>query len=150
MPRSTKSQSEAKLQAALNNMRDSFSFEEFKSWNSSAIVKMYQIGGAFPTVLKNMGAIETKYGMVKLLPKMQTLRASTVRKHMNGYVNESHKNTKVKALKKQPELPFKAEASNPGLPKVTVIAWERRVREMEEYLLEAGKILQELLAGLSK
>ena len=131
-------QSEVKLQGALNNMRESFSFDEFKPWNSAAIVKMYQIGGAFPTVLKSLKAIETKYGMVKLTSKMQTLRASTVRKHMNEYVNNSIKATRVKKVRMQPELPFEAPKSD---IKDVVIALKKQLRE---------EILQELIAGLSK
>lgn len=133
------SQSEAKIQAALDNMRQSFSPDEFMPWNSGAIVKMYRIGGAFPTVLKNLKAIEMKHGMVKLTLKMATLRASTVRKNMNEYVNKSNRTVKVKALKSQPELPFKTEA--PSDIKEVVIALKKQLRE---------EILQELLAGLSK
>jgi len=136
---SKSTQSEAKIQAALNNIRESFSFEEFKPWNSSAIVKMYQIGGAFPTVLKSLKAIETKHGLVKLTPKMQTLRASTVRKHMNEYVNQSHRKVKAKKVRTQPELPFAKESKSDI--KEVVVALKKQLRE---------EILQELLAGLSK
>jgi len=94
MPKS-RAQSEAKLQAALDSMRRTYSTTEFREWNSASITKTYRIGATFPTVLAKMGAIETDYGMVKLTPRMEGLRASTVRKQMNEY---SHSYKKARTV----------------------------------------------------
>lgn len=99
MPRS-RAQSEAKLQAALDSMRRSYSTTEFREWNATALTRTYRIGATFPTVLARMGAIETDYGMVKLTPRMEGLKASTIRKHMNEYAHSYRKTRtapKVKA-----------------------------------------------------
>jgi len=100
MPKS-RAQSEAKLQAALDSMKRTYSTTEFREWNASAITKAYRIGATFPTVLARMGVIETDYGMVKLTPRMEGLRASTIRKQMNEYAH-SYRKTRtapiVKAL----------------------------------------------------
>ncbi len=100
MPKS-RAQSEAKLQAALDSMRRTYSTTEFREWNANSITKAYRIGATFPTVLVRMGAIETDYGMVKLTPRMEGLRASTIRKAMNEYANSYRKAKiapRVKAL----------------------------------------------------
>lgn len=99
MPRSTRAQAEANLQAALDSMRKSFSTTEFRPWNSTALVRNHRIGGTFPTVLSRMGAIEIDFGVVKLTPRMEGLRASTVRKHMNeyNYSRKAKRTPKVKA-----------------------------------------------------
>ena len=100
MPKS-RAQSEAKLQAALDSMRRTYSTTEFREWNANSITKAYRIGATFPTVLVRMGAIETDYGMVKLTPRMEGLRASTIRKGMNEYANSYRKAKiapRVKAL----------------------------------------------------
>jgi hypothetical protein len=94
MPKS-RAQSEAKLQAALDSMRRLYSTTEFREWNSASITRAHRIGATFPTVLAKMGAIETDYGMVKLTPRMEGLRASTIRKQMNEY---SHSYKKARTV----------------------------------------------------
>ncbi len=100
MPRS-RAQSEAKLQAALDSMRRTYSTTEFREWNSASITRTHRIGATFPTVLARMGVIETDYGMVKLTPRMEGLRASTVRKQMNEY-SHSYKKARTVPREKAP------------------------------------------------
>ena len=105
MSKSRQAQSEVKLQAALDLMRRSFSTTEFRRWDATAIVKAHRIGGCFPTVLNKIGAIEVDFGLVKLTPRMEGLKPSTIRKHMNKYANgnrKSRKVPKVKAVSKAP------------------------------------------------
>lgn len=98
MPRS-RAQSEAKLQAALDSMRRSYSTTEFRPWNATALTRTHRIGNTFSTVLAKMGAIETDYGLVKLTSRMEGLRASTVRKQMNEYAHGYRKTRKTSTVK---------------------------------------------------
>ena len=82
--------SDAKIKSALEYMIDKYNTSTFTPWKSVEIVNRFRIGGAFPTVLKELGVIKTEHGSVKLTEKMLTLRPSTVRKHMNKYVNENY------------------------------------------------------------
>ena len=92
------SRSNVKIANALRAMQDRFSFTEFKKWNGHQIASEFQIGAAFPATLVKLGVVESKHGEVKLTEKILTLRPSTVRKHINEYVN-AHSATKVKAVK---------------------------------------------------
>lgn len=92
------SRSNVKIANALRAMQDRFSFTEFKKWNGHQIASEFQIGAAFPSTLVKLGVVESKHGEVKLNEKILTLRPSTVRKHINEYVN-SHAVVKVKAPK---------------------------------------------------
>jgi hypothetical protein len=81
-------------------MRRSYSTTEFREWSAETLTRTHRIGATFPTVLAKMGAIETDWGMVKLTPRMEGLRASTVRKQMNEYAHGYRKTRtapKVKA-----------------------------------------------------
>ena len=82
--------SDAKIKSALEYMIDKYNTSTYTPWKSAEIVSRFRIGGAFPTVLKELGVIQTERGSVKLTEKMLTLRPSTVRKHMNKYVNENY------------------------------------------------------------
>ena len=139
MPKTNRAQSEAKLQAALNAMRESFSTKEFRPWNSGAIVKMYKIGGAFPTVLSNMGVIETNYGKVKLTARMEGLKASTVRKHINEYVNKKRKRFQAKkeGNPKQLKLPIPQAAI--GFDDLVVALKAKLKQEVMSELLQSLK-----------
>ena len=55
-------------------MRRSYSTTEFRPWNATTLVKTHRIGGCFPTVLSNIGAIEIDYGTIRLTPRMESLR----------------------------------------------------------------------------
>lgn len=99
MTKSRREQSEVKLQAALDHMRRSFSTTEFRPWNATSLVRAHRIGGSFPTVLNKIGAIEIDFGTVRLNSKMETLRPSTIRKHMNEYVHKSFNKNKTPRVK---------------------------------------------------
>lgn len=137
MPKTNRAQSEAKLQAALNAMRETFSVKEFRPWNSQAIVKMYRIGGAFPTVLNRIGAIELDHGTVKLTPRMEGLKASTVRKHINEYTNKNRKKYQTTKYKKQPVLPF--PKSSAGLDDLVIALKAKLKQEVMAELLQSLK-----------
>lgn len=137
MPRTDRAQSEAKLKAALDSMRESFSTTEFRPWNSGAIVKMFNIGGAFPTVLNNMGVIETQYGKVRLTARMEGLRASTVRKHINEYVNKKRARYKTTKYKKQPQLPIPQAAI--GFDDLVIALKAKLKQEVMEELMQSFK-----------
>ena len=137
MPKTSRTQSEAKLQAALNAMRETFSTTEFRPWNSQAIVKMYRIGGAFPTVLNRIGAIETNYGSVRLTPRMEGLKASTVRKHINEYTNKNRKKFKTTKFKEQPVLPFPKSAIS--FDNLVIALKEKMRKELMDELYQSLK-----------
>ena len=92
------SRSNVKIANALRAMQERFSFTEFKKWNGHLIASEFRIGAAFPSTLVKLGVVESKHGEVKLNEKITSLRPSTVRKHINEYVN-SHSVVKVKAPK---------------------------------------------------
>lgn len=82
--------SDAKIKSALEYMIDKYNTSTFTPWKSYEITNKFKIGGVFPTALKELGAIKTEYGSVKLTEKMLTLRPSTVRKRMNQIANASY------------------------------------------------------------
>ena len=129
---SRRAQSEAKLQAALDSMRRSYSTTEFRPWNATTLVKTHRIGGCFPTVLSNIGAIEIDYGTIRLTPRMESLRPSTIRKHMNEYANSNNRKNRVPKVKAL----VKAESTNFN---DLVIALKAKLKQ---------EVMSELLASL--
>ena len=129
---SRRTKSEAKLQAALDSMRRSYSTTEFRPWNATTLVKAHRIGGCFPTVLSNIGAIEIDYGTVRLTPRMEGLKPSTIRKHMNEYANGNRKKNRVPKVKAL----VKAESTNFS---DLVIALKAKLKQ---------EVMSELLASL--
>lgn len=94
--------SDVKITAALKAMANRYSFTEFQKWNSKELITEFKLGAALPMILTQLGAIETKYGMIKLNEKIKHLRPSTVRKRINEYVNSNRKTAKVVKLKEAP------------------------------------------------
>jgi len=139
MPKANRAQSEAKLQAALESMRESFSVREFRPWNSQAIVKMYRIGGAFPTVLKKIGAIEVNYGTVKLTSRMDGLKASTVRKHINEYTNKNRKRFQAKKEGNPQQIKLPIPQSALGFDNLVIALKEKMRKELMDELMQSLK-----------
>lgn len=125
--------SNLKITKALEAMRTRFSFSEFRPWKGHDIVAEFKIGAAFPLILSKLGAIETKYGVVKLNEKINTLRSSTVRKGINEYV--SNNQTKTKQVRTRKVTAPKADASFDEI----VIALKAKLKQ---------EVMAELLASL--
>ena len=93
------SHSNIKIAQAMKAMQARFSFTEFKQWNGKEFVTEFKIGAGFPAALEKLGAIDTKFGEVKLNPRITALRPSTVRKRINEYVTEKKNEAATKAPK---------------------------------------------------
>ena len=107
MPKTQKAfKSDAKIQKALEYMNDKFNGDEYKPWQSKEITDKFQIGGCFPSALKDLGVIKTQHGKVMLTDRMLTLRPSTVRKRMNKIANEGYRPKGGTKKNKQLTLPF--------------------------------------------
>jgi Fic family protein len=98
--------SDAKIKSALEYMIDKYNTSTYTPWKSYEITKKFEIGGVFPSALKELGAIKTEFGTVKLTDKMLSLRPSTVRRRMNQIANEGY------ARKRQKKATNKPSASN--------------------------------------
>jgi len=102
--------SDVKITAALKAMAKRYSFAEFQKWNGKEITSEFKLGAAFPMILSQLDAIETKHGMVKLNEKINHLRPSTVRKRINEYVNTSMK-LKRKATTPKVKAPVQTQSN---------------------------------------
>lgn len=71
-------------------MIDKYNTTSFTPWRSVEITNKFKIGGVLAPALRELGAIKTEYGSVKLTEKMLTLRPSTVRKRMNQIANANY------------------------------------------------------------
>lgn len=128
--------SDQKITAALKAMTQRYSFTEYRNWCGADIANEFKLGAAFALSLAQLGAIETKYGMVMLNEKINHLRPSTVRKRINEYVN-AKKKTQTKVPKaKQPTLPI--PQSSIGFDDL-VIALKAKLKQ---------EVMSELLASL--
>ena len=72
----------------MSRMNSEFSYNTFLPWKCKQYTDEYKVGGGFASALKELGAIKTEYGKIKLTEKFRTLRASTVRKKMNQQMRE--------------------------------------------------------------
>jgi hypothetical protein len=118
---------------ALQAMQNRFSISEYREWNSRSFAKEFEIGGQFPTVIKNLKLVDNEYGKVRLNESIFSVRPSTVRKAMNKYSKEN----RLKAVKTS--MPVQQTKKSENLDEVMIML-EKKIRE---------KILTELLSKLS-
>jgi hypothetical protein len=128
--------SDVKITAALKAMTERYSFTEYKRWCGSDIANEFKLGAAFSMVLFQLGAIQTKYGMVMLNEKINHLRPSTVRKRINEYVN-TKRTTQRKTKKTTPVVPVQQTPSTEFND--LVIALKAKLKQ---------EVMAELLASL--
>lgn len=136
MPKSSSAQSEAKIKLAIEGLKVQYSFSEFRNWKSNEWVKSYQIGAGVPQILVKLGAIEMKYGVIKLNERINSIKASTVRKHLNNYVNGTRKVQRARKFEAQPKLAFNMQDID---LKDVIIALKKQIRE---------EVIKELVMGL--
>ena len=130
--------SDQKITAALKAMTERYSFLDFKKWNGKDLITEFKLGAAFPMILTQLGAIETKYGEVRLKEKINHLRPSTVRKRINEYVNTSIKaSRKANPKVKTPVVPVQQAPSTEFND--LVIALKAKLKQ---------EVMAELLASL--
>lgn len=82
-------QSDAKIQQLLIALMRNYTVTEFRPFDTNLYRDTYKVGASYHIALKELGAIETQHGKLKLTERLYTVRPSTVRKHMNNYVKNS-------------------------------------------------------------
>jgi hypothetical protein len=112
MAKQKPSKADQRITDLLNALRKDYSTEEFRQFDSAVYRELFSVGAAYLKALKELKAVEAKRGLIRLTDRMQTLRASTVRKHMTKSVYESMARTsksKVKAEEVDVKLFAKAK-----------------------------------------
>jgi hypothetical protein len=82
-------QAEARLHMLMIALLKDFNTTEFRPFDSKLYRDTYGVGAGYYSALKELEAIETTYGKIKLTERFYTLRPSTLRKYMNKGVYRS-------------------------------------------------------------
>jgi len=132
-------QTEQKISSFLEDLNSKFSLTEFRPWNSRELVSKNGVTATITTVLSNLGAITANHGTVKLNERLYTLRASTVRKHINEYQasrkTPKAKKTKVRGYEVRINTPVQTESTFNEI----VIALKAKIKQ---------EVMSEILASL--
>jgi hypothetical protein len=82
-------QADIRIKQLLVALMKDFNTTEFRPFDSALYRETYKVGAAYIGALKELKAVESPRGMLKLTERFYSLRPSTVRKSMTKLVTDS-------------------------------------------------------------